>query len=359
MAKKPGPPSTNSTTLRRATKFVTGIHIVRKNLARGVRYYVYAWRGGPQIHAVDHVYPQITPSILAKQQRAIAKHYQTNEDVVRIDNLISLYEESPGYKGLAESTRKEYSRHLNRISEHFGKTPLAAFEDTRMRGKITTWKNQWEDKPRTADMAAMMMNILLGYGVEMGMLQNNVAARIKTIHKVDRSDLIWEEEHWKRFYDAEPPKHIVDVVELASLTGLRLGDIVQLTWGNVGQNAIIVERTNKRKTRAVIPIIPALKAWLDARTDREGHICKNSRGFPWTADGFESSYKTKLDKHNIGRHFHDLRGTYATKLILRGLTDDQVAMIMAWKAKNIAEIRARYVNEERVILDLVQKLGGS
>lgn len=339
----------------RRTKYVTGIHIVRKKLASGDTYYVYAWRGGPQIHKSSGRYPQVTPSILAKQQKAIADYYKTSDTVPRIDNLIRLYEESPSFKNLAENTRKDYQRYFNRISEHFGKMPLEAFNDTRMRGQIITWRNQWLDKPRAADMAAMMMNILLGFGVEMGMLTNNVATRIKVIHKVNRSELIWEDSHWQAFYDAKPPQHIIDVVELGSMTGLRLSDLLALTWDQVSIKAIIIEKTMKTKSRVTIPITRDLCQWLDNRTDRTGTILKNSRGFPWTKDGFESSYVRKRPA-GFDRHFHDLRGTYATKLILKGLTDEEIAKILGWKSTRVSEIRSRYVNDHIVIMNIAERL---
>lgn len=337
---------------------MTGLHIIRKRLASGIRYYVYAWRGGPQIHVSNGKYPVITTTILAKQQRALSDQHKAPQDAVTIDKLISLYESSPRYKNKSPGTKDEYQRHLGRISQQFGKLPLEVFNDRRTRGQIVNWKNQWEDKPRTADMAALMMSILLDHGVQIGLLDINVAARIPKIHKADRSDLIWEQEHWDKFYGANPPKHIIDVVELASMTGLRMGDILSLTWeAHVSHNAIIVDRTNKNKGRAVVPLIPALALWLKNRTDRTGHIVKTSRHTPWTASGFKASYRKKMPA-GFDRHFHDLRGTYVTKLILAGLTDQDVAYIVGWKAKNVAEIRARYVNEQRVITNLLSRLQG-
>jgi len=53
---------------------------------------------------------------------------------------------------------------------------------------------------------------------------------------------------------------------------------------------------------------------------------------------------------------HDLRGTYATWLAIKGLTDEQIARIIGWTAKRVSEIRARYVDEARVVVSLVERL---
>lgn len=336
------------------TKIVSGLHIVKKPLKLCTRYYVFAWRGGPCIHTQDDSYPVITQEILAKQQQVKAERYGESSD--SLEQLIRDYKNSPEFKGLAERTQAEYTRLLGRISERFGSTPLMVFEARSMRFDIIEWKNQWASQPRTADSAAMMMNTLLGYGVQIGRLGVNIATNITTLHKVDRSDLIWEAEHWEAFKAAEPPDHLMEALELGSLTGFRLSDLVQVSWHHVGHKAIIFV-TSKRKGRAVVPIIPSLRAWLDKTPpdQRVGTLLKNSRGDPWTSSGLGSVFQ-KAKPKGFDRTIHDLRGTFVTFLINQGLTDDQVAMVVGWTAKRISQVRARYVNEERIILNLAERL---
>jgi len=42
--------------------------------------------------------------------------------------------------------------------------------------------------------------------------------------------------------------------------------------------------------------------------------------------------------------------------VAMGLTDDEIARIVGWTAKRVSEIRARYVDEARVIVSLVERL---
>ena len=83
-----------------------------------------------------------------------------------------------------------------------------------------------------------MMSTLLAYGMDIGRLGVNIATNITTLHKVNRSDLIWEAQHWEAFKANDPPAHLMEALELGSLTGFRLGDIVNLNWDHVGPNAI-------------------------------------------------------------------------------------------------------------------------
>ena len=151
------------------------------------------------------------------------------------------------------------------------------------------------------------------------------------------------------------PRHVRQVLILASLTGLRLSDLLALEWSQVGQNAIIVEKTRKRGARAVIPLLPETRLLLAKLGRREGNVLKSSRGSGWTANGFGTVFQ-RLRPKGFDRTIHDLRGTFATRLILAGLTDSEAAMILGWSAKDIATIRARYVSQEAVVIDIAGRL---
>lgn len=342
---------------RNRTRIMPGIHIVLKPLKYVDRYYVYAWRGGPCIHTQDDKYPVINHEILTKQQQAKTTRYGETEQ--GFEQIISGYRNSPEFAALAESTQIDYRRWLDRASERFGNTPAQFFDDREMRGDIIEWRNTWSDQPRTADKAAMIMNIILGYGLENGKLNINVAAKIKQLHHVNKADQIWEESHWEQWNQPGIPAQLNEAIFLASWTGLRLGDLVKITWGEVGKSAIIrmTNKGKKRNARAVIPILVPLKNWLNQTPEcnRSGPILRNSRGEGWTPSGLGSVFQ-KHKPDSFDRTMHDLRGTFCTRLILKGLTDEETAMIMGWTSTRIGEIRKRYVDEARVILNLAERL---
>ena len=155
--------------------------------------------------------------------------------------------------------------------------------------------------------------------------------------------------------EKEFPTHIMDALVFASLTGLRLGDLVRLDWAQVGEQAIIVEKTRKRGGRAVIPMYTELRQWLDARTVKTGPVLLNSRKKAWTESGLETVWQRRKPK-GFDRTIHDLRGTFVTFLALKGLTDEEIARVVGWTAKRVAQIRARYVDEARTIITLAGRL---
>lgn len=56
---------------------------------------------------------------------------------------------------------------------------------------------------------------------------------------------------------------------------------------------------------------------------------------------------------------HDLRGSYVTWLATKGLTDEEIGRIIGWKSGKIAEVRHRYVDDNRVVISLIDRLSGA
>lgn len=55
-------------------------------------------------------------------------------------------------------------------------------------------------------------------------------------------------------------------------------------------------------------------------------------------------------------HFHDLRGTAATKFYLAGLSERKIAEMMAWEEEYVHRIIRRHVNRTAAIQERIRKL---
>jgi integrase len=196
-----------------------------------------------------------------------------------------------------------------------------------------------------------MMVTLLSWALDRAMIRVNVAAGIRKLHHIDRADLIWEPHHWQAMADAPP--HLMRALRMSEATGLRLSDLVALDWSHVGDHSICVT-TAKRRTRAVIPLYPALRALLGPRGS--GSVLTRLRGGPWTAGGLKTAFQ-RAKPEGFDRRIHDLRGTFVTRLCMADFTDEQIARIIGWGVKRVAEIRARYVDETRVVIALAERMG--
>lgn len=145
------------------------------------------------------------------------------------------------------------------------------------------------------------------------------------------------------------------VLVLGSLTGLRSGDLLRLSWENLhGDYISILTGKSRYKTEAIIPMHDELARFIIGPPSK-GPILLNSRGKPWTDDGWKSSWQ-KAQPKGFDRHMHDLRGTFATRLMIGGFSDMEIAMVMGWQPERVAAIRARYVDRGRVARALAERL---
>lgn len=333
------------------SRIMTGLHVTSKKTKAGLKWYVYAERGGECVHTAIGERPRITPAILDKAAEARRQARQAPQDTIA--GLIASFKQSPEFTRLSDSTKRDYRRSLDRIQAKFGKAHIELFEDRRMRGQIVKWRDDWQHKPRTADKLTVMMGTLLQHGVQMGRLGVNVAHGIGTLHRADRAEMVWTEQDWQTI---KPSPELLDALLLDSMTGLRLGDLVKLEWQHVGEKKIVFV-TAKRKRRVAIPVFPELRSLLDRLAEKygtEGTVLKNSRGKPWTASGLGGVFQKA--KNGVDVHIHDLRGTYVTWLCVKGLTDDEIGRIVGWSPKDVAAMRARYVDEARVVVSIVERL---
>jgi integrase len=233
-----------------------------------------------------------------------------------------------------------------------------AFDDRRMRTDVMAWRASMADHPRTADRAVVMLSTLLGWGVTQGRLALNVASGIPALYTSNRAAVIWTDADWLALLQ-HCSKDLVHALRLASMTGLRLGDLIRLETSHVGPLAIAYQ-TRKKNRRVVIPILPELRKLLNEIAG-DGIILRNSRGQPWTESGLggvfqKAKTKAKANGFNMELRIHDLRGTYATWLANRGLTDQEIGRIIAWSEKQVAEVRRRYVDERHVVASIVERL---
>jgi integrase len=272
-----------------------------------------------------------------------------------------LYRASPDYAKLAESTRQQWASWLDRIGTYFGDLRIAQFErPEKIRPVIRRWRNQWADKPRTADYGMQVLSRVLSYAVDpLGKIAGNPCEGIKQLYSGDRSEIIWTDSDIAVLEKTCSPE-IAFAVDLACHTGLRLGDLLRLSWSHVGQDAIRFSTGKSRGRReAIIPLYDDLRELLSRIPKRATTILTSSKCRPWTPDGFGSSFNTAKKEAGIaGRdlHFHDLRGTAATRFYIAGLSIRVIAEILAWSEDQVDRIIRRYVARGAATRDAIRQL---
>ena len=325
---------------------------IAKVIAKG-RVYWYAWRGGPRLRGEPG-----SADFWASYNAAIADRHMPEPG--RFRSLVTLYRASPDYQKLAPATKENWGPWLDRIAEYFDLS-IAAFErPEKIRPRIRKWRNRYADRPRTADYGLQVLSRVCAHAVDpLGMIAGNPCEGIKQLYKSNRSEIIWTESDVARIKQTCSAE-IAHAIDLASYSGLRLGDLLRLSWSHIGDDAIIITTAKSgHKREAIIPLFDGLKAVLASIPRRSPIVLTNSKLRPWTRDGFSTVFnkaKIKAGMADANLHFHDLRGTAATRFYVAGLSERVIAEILGWSEENVSKIIRRYVDRSAAIKATIRQL---
>jgi integrase len=308
---------------------------IAKATAKGKTYW-YAWRGGPRLRGEPG-----SPEFMASYNEAIENLRVPEPGKFR--SLVTLYRGSPDYTKLADKTRESWSPWLDRIAKYFGDLRIAQFDrPEKIRQPIRRWRSQWADKPRTADMALQVLSRVLSYAVEEGKIAGNPCEGIKRVYAGDRSEIIWTDADIAQLKKSCTPE-IAHAVDLAAHTGLRQGDLLRLCWTHVHDDEIVIATGKSRgRQEAVIPLYDDLRDVLSRIPRRSTVILTRGQGQPWKE--FKSGFTRAKNAAGLKQlHFHDLRGTAATRFYVAGLSIRTIGEILGWTEDNVEKIIRKYV----------------
>lgn len=353
------PRSPSSLTVR---KMLPGVHRVRVTIANGRAEYWYAWRGGPRILAAkarsDADLDAAIPAHVAEAGEAYRAAVKPSAPKDLLGGLIVSFLESPDFAKLAPRTKGDLQKHLDVTRKRWAELPLEALKAEGMRKAILDWRDTYGRTPKTADAYMGALGRVLSWAKKRGDIPLNPIERAPRIYSANRADRIWTRADLAKLLRRQP-RPFQRAILLAAYTGLRLGDLVDLTWAEVGEDAITVA-TNKsgERTIAVVPIIPKAAAILKHIGRKDvGCVLTHSRGKPWTEWGLQTAMQRAKVKAGVtGLRFHDLRGTAATNFIRGGLPLADVAGIIGWETKQVERIARRYVTSEAVAAGMLERL---
>jgi integrase len=258
--------------------------------------------------------------------------------------LIDYFKDTDEYKTGSSHSKRAYKRYLGLIEAKFGTMPIAAIEDKRARGEFKTFRGTFSATPRKADYVWTTLARVLSVAKDHSKIAVNVCEKGGRLYDADRSDIIWQADDIREFCGVASVE-LQAALLLALWTGQRQGDLLRLSWKNYDGTYIRLRQTKAkggRGRRVTIPVGAPLKLALDAALKQKRSsvtILTNSRGLPWTEDGFRTSWGKAFDRTGLGDlHFHDLRGTAVTRLALSSCTVPEIAAITGHSMETVQDI---------------------
>ncbi len=332
---------------------------VYRVVAKSGAVYYYAWKGkgAPRLHAEPG-------SAAFVEELAAALATRKTGDKTKMLGLSQAWLASDAWEkprdkgGMADSTKKNWKPFVKAIQNHFGPLRIVQFERTTViRPKIKKWLDNWKDHPRQADMAKQVLSAMLTFAVDEDLLATNPCIGMKNRYSNNRADRIWTPEDLAQLARTAPPQ-IMFAARLAALTGLRRGDLLRLSWNHIGKLAIDLPSTGKTGAGALVPLYGELKALLAEIPKVSTIVLTNSDGLPWKT-GFGSSWNKALIAAKLqgaDLHYHDFRGTAATRMHLAGWNNREIAEALAWDEESVDRIIRRYVTRNALLRDMIRRM---
>lgn len=204
---------------------------------------------------------------------------------------------------------------------------------------------------RFANYVVTVLHIILGWGKLRGLVETNAAHGVPAIRrptgarKVNRA---WSPEEVAAFA-AEASTQLLVPFALGLFAGMRQGDALIVTWSAVtgGRLEWIAGKNGEECEAPITGPLALVLAEAKAQRGAALQIAVNSRGQPWSQNGYRASFfklvrrLTKEGKLKPGCTFHGLRHTIGAHAANQGSSDRQVAAAIGDRSSAMAQIYAR------------------
>lgn len=169
--------------------------------------------------------------------------------------------------------------------------------------------------PRTHNLHRTMLRQVLAFAALEGLREgHNPTDNIPTKRMGGRHRVVTDAElralKAAALKQARNGEALVQMIDLALLTGQRIGDLIGLRWQDVTDAGVMVQQ-GKTGERLLIEWTPALRAAIKAceRGDKIGHVLKTQSGTGYRYAGIRSAWVRACERSGItDLHIHDLRG---------------------------------------------------
>jgi integrase len=224
---------------------------------------------------------------------------------------------------------------IKQLSEAFGHLPLRRF-NTMLLEQYQTERLQKGNKPATVNRLLATLKHMITKAVEWDMVEEETLKRVRKVKSLEENNkrlrYLTKEECQNLINACD--KHLKPIVICALNTGMRKSEILNLKWDNVDlkHGFILLDRT-KNGERREIPINDTLRMTFDSlirRIDTPYVFYDPSTGKPY--QDIKRSFHTALRKAGIRDfHFHDLRHTFASHLVMAGVDLTTVKELLGHK----------------------------
>jgi integrase len=206
---------------------------------------------------------------------------------------------------------------INHITQH----TIHTFRDQLLEHRLAALSNPSHDQVqktrRGVNKELHELRVIFNWAYKQDIVSFKVFDKVSFFHADHNRPETLSRTEEKLFYKALPNRDLRLAYYILRFTGLRRGELMRLTWGNLDLNnkLLVLEHTKNRTAGDTVPIHPKLSRilrWIHAdRRNPSEPIFNYSKW--WLTRGFANALKTAgLKKHSA---VHLLRHTFGRRVI--------------------------------------------
>jgi integrase len=212
--------------------------------------------------------------------------------------------------------------------------PLTAHFGARHLDKVTPWfVEQYKAKrlervsPRTVNIELSILRRMYRLARTWGLAGESPLEDVRNLREEEKSIRVLSTEEEARLF-AQLPPHLRELMVLALNTGLRLGELRALkpADADMKNDALRVAQSKTGKSRHV-PLNAEARAVIERGLEAGHSTILHYQGRP-VREIHRSWYKAVRKAGLVGLRIHDLRHTFATRLVLNGVDLATVAALL-------------------------------
>jgi integrase len=270
-----------------------------------------------------------------------------------LGELLHKYEENFKHQASFQGKRG----YLKNFRNHFRKETLLArirYVDLETyRNKLINTPIRWGTVRTEAAVNREMscLHHILRKAVEWEMMEQNPFEKGKSLNLKEnnqRNRYLTEEEIEHLLDECSHVKHLYRIVVCAINTGMRKGEILSLKWNQIRDGFIYLKETKTKNPRE-IPINDDLNVILKEIRVEQGLQSEYVFTYSKSRRKFKRSYTSfnaALKRAGIEDfHFHDLRHTFASHVIMRGGSLKDVQELLGHKTMTMT-LRYAHLSQE-------------
>ncbi len=264
-----------------------------------------------------------------------------------------------GASGRRTSTQRHYTYRAEQMSKRLGTRAVATLDEKTLRTYRAT---RYEDGVQevTVNNELVFLGCAFRFARARGLVASTVFDTLATKHDRRRVFVPYVQEHQFQRIDDEMFAKIVSrlsnsehraVARIALASGMRISEIVSLTWDQVRLDNIHLTHTKSGKQRDV-PITKTTRLQMPDRIvgrDRVFNVEQETMGLAWRKAVIYVGFKDI--------HFHDLRHEWASRFIEADGTLVELMTVGGWSSLDMVQRYARA--EQSRIAAVMAKMDGA